>query len=245
MTVDYSQSPYPVRADLVEAHQYYVDHVRASGTWWTGRDRVAIALESRAADDCPLCIQRKAALSPNAVSGDHTGPSDLPPNVVDVIHRVRSDPGRLSKAWFDEVMASGLAETHYVELIALVTQTAGIDNFARALGVAPPELQGGDTAEPSGYRPASAKHGTAWVAMIDAEDAIGAEADLYDEGNVPNIERALSLVPDQVRALRTIAEPHYMSFAAISDMSTRLPGLDRLQMELVASRVSAMNECFY
>ena len=245
MTVDYSACPYPVRADLVEAHQYYVDHVRASGTWWTGRERVAIALESRAADDCPSCRERKAALSPNAATGDHTGPSDLPPEVIDVIHRVRSDPGRLSKAWFDEVMASGLEETRYVELIALVTQTAGIDSFARALGVAPPDLGVGDTAEPSRYRPASAKHGTAWVPMIDAEDAIGPEADMYDEGNVPNIERALSLVPDQVRALRTIAEPHYMSFAAIGDMTTRLPGLDRLQIELVASRVSAMNECFY
>lgn len=235
---------YPIRADLLAAQDRFLEHVRSPGTWWSGAERSAIAAASRAADDCALCRERKAALSPNTVSGSHEGPSDLSPEVVDVIHRVRSDPGRLSKAWFEDVMQR-LDEGRYVELIAISTMTAGQDYVARALGAPPLALRSPLVGEPSRYRPPSANRDVAWVAMIPAAEAIGPEADLYDEGMVPNIERALSLVPDEVRALRAIAEPHYMSFAEIADPTTRLPHLDRLQMELVAARVSALNECFY
>ena len=235
----------PVRADLLAAQDHFLEHVRSPGTWWTGAERSAIAAESRAADDCGLCRERKAALSPNGVSGPHEAVAVLSPEIVDVIHRVRTDPGRLSKAWFESVMAQGLAEGPYVELISVTTLAAGQDYVARALGSPPLTLRSARTGEPSRYRPTGAKLETAWVPMIPAQEVAGAEADLYDDGMVPNIERALSLVPDEVRALRKIAEPHYMGFAQIADPTTRLPHLDRLQMELVAARVSALNECFY
>ena len=61
---------------------------------------------------------------------------------------------------------------------------------------------------------------------------------------MPNIVRALSLVPDHVRLLRELSASHYMAFERIPDPSVR-NALDRMQIELVAARVSAMNECFY
>ena len=80
--------------------------------------------------------------------------------------------------------------------------------------------------------------------MIDVEDATGPDADLYGGGFVPNIMRALSLVPDEVRALRTATSSHYVPVADIPDVTVRRT-LDRTQMELVAARVSAINQCFY
>jgi hypothetical protein len=242
---DYPGAAAPVGDDLKEAHRFLLDHVRSPGTWWTGAARVAIAAESRRAADCALCRERKASLSPAAVEGPHDGRHELPANVVDTVHRIRSDPARLSKAWFDGVIGGGLEVERYVELVGVTTLTAGMDYFALALGSAPLPLPPALPGEPSRHRPAGAKPGSAWVPMVAPEDATGPEADLYPEGAViPNIVRALSLVPPEVRALRRSSDAHYLSVPQIVDPTARRT-LDRSQMELVAARVSALNQCFY
>jgi hypothetical protein len=242
---DYGGAPVPVREDLKEAHRFLLDHVRAPGTWWTGRERVSIAAASRDAPSCGLCQARKESLSPGAIAGRHGSGGALPEDVVDAVHRIRTDPARLSKPWFDDVIAGGLAEGPYVEMVGVTALVAGLDYFARALGIPPFPLPPPLPGEPSRYRPAAAKPEGAWVPMIAPEDASGPEADLYGEATiVPNIMRALSLVPSEVRALRRAAETHYVPVAQISDPTVRR-ALDRPQMELVASRVSALNECFY
>jgi hypothetical protein len=81
--------------------------------------------------------------------------------------------------------------------------------------------------------------------MLAPEDASGPEADLYGGlAFVPNIARALSQVPDHARLLQTETRSHYVS---LEDLANPKVGrdLDRLQIELVAARVSALNECFY
>jgi alkylhydroperoxidase family enzyme len=219
--------------------------VRSPGTWWTGSERVAIAAESRAAAECAFCLERKAALSPKTVQGRHASLGKLPEAIVDVIHRIRTDPARLARDWFDGVIAAGLDEARYVELVGVVTLFIGMDYFARALGVPPFPLPDPFPGEPSRRRPPSAKAGAAWVSMIAPEDADGPEADLYGGAPfVPNIVRALSLVPNEARALQRSSAAHYLPVEQIGDPSARR-SLDRMQMELVAARVSALNECFY
>ncbi len=243
--LDYVDAGIPIRQDLQDTHRYLLAHVSAPGTWWTGAERVAIAAESRQATACRLCHDRKAALSPEAVGGPHDTCTDLPAVVGDVVHRIRMDPARLSRAWFERVVDGGLDVTHYVELVGVLTLVTGIDFFARSLGLAPFPLPAPAPGRPSRHRPASAKPSGAWVPMIAPEDADGPEADLYAGlPMVPNIMRALSLVPDEARVLRRSSDAHYVPAAQISDPSVRR-NLDRMQMELVAARVSALNECFY
>jgi hypothetical protein len=245
-TFDYSAGGVPVRDDLVTAHRFLWEHLRLPGTWWTGAERVAIAAESRAARDCQLCRDRKAALSPTAVTGSHDHLGTLPPPVVDVIHRIRTDSGRLSRPWFEQVTAGDLAVTHYVELVGALTLVAGVDYFAHALGIPPLPLPEPLPGAPSRHLPATAQGGRAWVSMIAPRDADGPEAQLYGDARfVPNIFRALSLVPDQVRALHRSMDAHYMTPQEISDPAARGRALGRVQMELIAARVSAINECFY
>ncbi len=234
-----------VREDIRDAHRRLWEHIRAPGTWWTGTQRVAIAAEARRADGCGFCSARKAALSPSAVRGEHESTATLPRNVVEVIHRVRMDPARLARPWFDTVIAGGLGVPAYVELVGVVTMVTGVDYFARALGVAPFPLPEPLPGEPSRYVPASATTGTAWVPMIAPEDAAGAEADLYPpNAMVPNIVRALSVVPAEARVLQALSASHYLPVEQIGDPTVRR-SLDRMQMELVAARVSALNQCFY
>jgi len=244
--LDYSAAGVPVRDDLRAAHRLIWTYVAAPGNWWTGAERVAIAAEVRHAGRCPLCRARKEALSPNAVSGEHVHGGALPANVVDAIHRIRTDPGRLSHPWFESVIASGLESTRYVELVAVVTLVTGVDYFCRSLGLAPFPLPDPLPGPPSRYLPPSAKPGTAWVPMIAPEDASGNEADLYPPAPfIPNIVRALSLVPDAVRTMWRSSDAHYLPVAEIGDPSARRGALDRMQTELIAARVSAINECFY
>ena len=121
----------------------------------------------------------------------------------------------------------------------------GVDYFARSLASAPFPLPEPRPGAPSRYLPASANPGTAWVPMIAPEDASGPEADLYPlRAMVPNIVRALSVVPAEVRVLQTLAAAHYLPVEQIGDPTARR-SLDRMQMELVAARVSALNQCFY
>jgi alkylhydroperoxidase family enzyme len=243
--VDYSASPVAVRGDLKETHASLWEHLRSPGCWWSGAERVAMARTARAVADCRLCRERKEALSPNAVEGTHDSDGSLPETVVEVVHRVRSDPGRLSRAWYEARRATGLSDAAYVEIIGVVALSAGVDFFARALGVPPLPLPEPKQGDPSRHRPAGAVGGVAWVPMVEPEGAVGLEAGLYGAAEfVPNIMKALSLVPDEARALRRSSDAHYVPVEQIPDPSVRR-ALDRMQMELVASRVSALNQCFY
>lgn len=240
--LDYSAAHAEIRQDLRVAHRMLLEYLRRPGNWFTGAQRLAVAAESRLALECALCRERKQAVSPEHARGRHQSTGELGDALVDLIHRVRTDPGRLSRRWYDRVRASGVGEEEYVEAVGIVAFTAGIDALCRALGIAffplPEPLPG----EPSGYRPEKLTEGVAWVPLLLPEDAAGPDADVYGgAGFVPNIVRALSLVPDHVRALRRWSEAHYVD---LRDLTARR-ALDRPQIELVAARVSALNQCFY
>ncbi len=244
-TLDYSPAGVSVREDLRDAHERLWIHLASPGNWWTGAQRVAIATAARSAVECKLCQDRKGALSPENVQGEHTSTQELDQNTLEAIHRIRTDPARLSKAWFDQRIDGGLSEESYVELVGVVTLSTGVDYFCRALGMPAFDLPRPIAGEPTRTRPDNAKSGTAWVAMLAPEDVSGPESDLYgDATDAPNIMRALSLVPNEARALQSSSDAHYVAVAQIADPTVRR-AIDRMQMELVASRVSALNECFY
>ncbi len=239
----YTGAPVVVRDDLPAAHTRQWRRLAGPGAWWTGRERVAIAAEVRSALDCPLCHERKGALSPAAVRGQHKHRGELPEAAVEVVHRVATDPARLSRRWFDGIMSSGLTDGQYVELIGVVVTVVSIDAFCRGIGVAPHALPEPRVGEPSRRRPPQAAVESAWVAMIPAGAATGSEADLWGR-RTGNVIRALSLVPDEVRGLKDLSAAHYLSMEQMMDLSAGR-SLDRMQIELLAGRVSALRECFY
>lgn len=242
--LDYAAAGVKVREDLQQSHAATLEHLRAPGCWFSGAERLAIAAESRAALECPLCRERAQALSPEHAAGEHARLSELPEVLVDLAHRIRTDSQRLSRAWFERTLAAGLEEGPYIEAVGVVCLLAGMDNVCRSLGIPVFDLPDPLPGEPSRYRPANLRSAGAWVPMLAPEDATGPETGLYVSELVPNIMRALSLVPDHVRALQHESDSHYVP---MSDLMNPEVGrdLDRAQMELVAARVSALNECFY
>ena len=109
-------------------------HHRAPGNWWRAEDRLAIAQEARNARSCEFCAERKAALSPFAVTGKHTVSTNLPEAAVDAVHRIVTDASRLSESWVKELAAIGISDGHYVELLGVVVSVVSIDGFHRAMG---------------------------------------------------------------------------------------------------------------
>jgi hypothetical protein len=185
------------------------------------------------------------ALTPAAVAGQHDHLGALPDAAVDVIHRVVTDPGRLSRKWFKETMDAGLSAERYVELLGTLVALVSIDSFCRGIGVPLHPLPAPQPGTPSQYRPLGAMQEDAWVPMIPADRATGAEADLYGGQAVGNVIRAMSLVPDEVRTLCDLSAVHYLPMEQVRDPSAAAGTLHRMQMELIAGRVSMLRQCFY
>ncbi len=244
MTISYSGAAVVVRDDLVAAHQRAWQRLARPGTWLSGAQRVALARETRTVDDCPLCQRRLLALSPHTVEGRHTAPDLLAP-LVEVAHRLRSDPARLSRKWFDEIMASGISDGEYVETVGVVATTISLDVFARGLGIEPPELPEPEPGAPSRHRPAGLTYGGAWLPWLVPEDAGGPEADLYPGPFAAHIRRSLSLVPDEVRGMFDLVTTQYLPGPAMRDFDSEYRAIDHAQIELLAGRVSALNQCLY
>ncbi len=244
-TLEYHRSPLPVRDELAAAHRRAWERLPRPGEWWTGAVRVAIAKETRAATDCTFCKERKAALSPYAVTGTHTAKTDLPEVLIDVIHRIRTDSGRLSRQVYDEALAGGVSDAEYVETVGVMATVIAIDTFCDAMGMPRHALPAPVAGEPRRRRPAGAKEGLAWVPTVAPEDLTEAEAGMYDGLGAVNIHRALSLVPAEVEGFFDLDAVQYLPDAVLRDFGTEYRALTHAQIEFLAGRVSAINECFY
>jgi hypothetical protein len=243
----YDHMPHQIRSDIPSTNRAIWAHIAAPGCWWTGRERVAIAAEVRRARHCTLCAERKNSLAPYSVPGSHDNSGILRPDVVEVAHRLATDPGRLKKSWFDDLLEDGMTDAEYVEILSVVVAVVAVDEFHHALGLPMEALPEPLPGEPTRYRPAGAKPAGAWVPMILFDGAIDDEADIYGGGNrIANVVSALSLVPDAVRLADKILNTYYVGGADVPNLSQDGGrALRRSQMEYIAARVSSINDCFY
>lgn len=223
----------PLGDELRVAHEEALLAISRPGPSWTGAERKQMVVSARDATVCALCLKRKSALSPTGVSGEHDDTSGLPGVVIDTIHRIRTDPGRLTRTLFDEVTAE-IGQPAYIEMVSVVNTSVIIDTLHAALDQPLAELPEPRPGEPTSAPAGDVLDDGAWVPITRAP------RDMSDTGlpAVPNIFRAMGLVPDAVALFFGAFRPHY----ALKDIQL---SISQAQAELVASRVSAMNECFY
>lgn len=243
---DYTDSPYSVRADISQAYRAYWDRLAAPGSWWNGSERVAIAQESRNALTCSFCAERKSALSPYTFAGKHDSTTDLPEHVIDAVHRIITDQNRITGTYIEKNTEIGLSKEAYVELVGIVVTVFSIDEFNRALDLPVETLPEPKPGEPDQYRPAQLDETTGFVPMIPVSGAVGPEADLWPTGRTANVVRALSAVPQCVRDWFEVGTAQYLSMEGMQNfIGLDSRSINRMQMELIAGRVSSINECFY
>ena len=242
----YASAPIAIRDDLAAAHTRAWRRIGRPGTWWDGAQRVAIAAETRQAPSCPLCLRREEAPSPAAIEGKHDSLGALPEIVVELVHRVRTDPGRLSEPWFRGVIAAGLSDEQYVETVSVVAHVIAIDTMARSLGLDTLPLPEPKPGLPSHCRPAGVKPGGGWVAWLEPGNLTEQETGIYPAGRAAaNIMKAMSLVPDEVKSFFDVVSHQYQGPLQMRDFSREYRAISHAQIELLAVRVSALNQCLY
>ena len=160
-----------IRADLTMSHDRVWASLALPGTWLTSEARIGVVLESRQARDCELCRERKAALSPFAVAGAHTTASDLSPTQVEAVHRLVTDPGRVTRSWVDGLLDEDMTDAEYVEIAGLVSAVTVVDTFHAALGLPLRDLPTAGAGQPTRKRPRTAAMDGGYVPMI-AGDAL-------------------------------------------------------------------------
>ncbi|MCZ6605712.1 MAG: alkylhydroperoxidase-related (seleno)protein [Alphaproteobacteria bacterium] len=239
---DFAQT---LRADLREAHISAWEWIARPGTWLTGEQCVAIAREVRNASGCDFCHRRLAALSPMTMAGQHDGLGELSDLQVDIVHRFVTDQARLTEKWLAGVVDQGIGEGEYVEIAVVVAMVMILDRFNWGIGVSSADLPAPQSGELTRYRPPGAKKNVAWVATLAPEDVVSEDGPLYPPRGAANIQRAFSLVPDAKRAYWDLANVHYVPTEEFMNLTTDIRAISRPQIELLASYVSELHNCFY
>lgn len=223
-----------VRSHIVDSHSAAIAAFAEPGTWLDAETRIAILKERRAASGCSLCHARRSALSPYGATGEHDRATDLPADLVEIVHRISTDSGRLTEKWFKQVIADGVEPEVYIEVVGLVATSLIIDSFAGGLGVELAEPGAAQSGEPSREKNEAVVEDGAWVPLLDVPQ----EPTEVELPTAPNIFRAMGLVPGAIAHFFSVMRAQYS--LTEYDIS-----LSRSQVELIAARVSALNQCFY
>jgi hypothetical protein len=245
MDIEAGHQRLSARPSLVAALAEARRRIARPGTWWTGAERVAIAAEVQLSRDCRLCHARKGALSPVHVQGRHDTHADLDSDVVEVVHRLATDAARIGESWVKARIAGPIGEERYVELVSVVAIQRALDTFDVALGrpLQPPFPA--EPGEPTRRRPVGAARDLAWVATVAPEHVAPGEPNPYPLHGDKNIHRALSLVPQAVIDFFDLDVELYLKDHEIRDFGREYRAITHAQIELIAARVSAINQCFY
>jgi hypothetical protein len=217
------------RTDLIEAHGNVMAGLAGPGTWWDGRQRLAIAAEVRRA----LAHAHLAPWDvPSAIDGLLNDADPLPPHAADAVWRITNHPGTLTVGWYRDIVAGFPSPEHYVELVGVVALVNSIDRFAAVLALDPIPLPAPRSGAPSQVRVDGAEVSTHWVPTAPMRG--------------PYVLRALSAVPQDRPLQRELSEAQYLPEGALlGDMDWGRETIDRRQIELVAAQTSMVNECFY
>jgi len=125
------------------------------------------------------------------------------------------------------IAASG--DPDVVEAISLVSMLAAVDNTHRALGAELEPLPQPLPGDPAGGIATGLKQRRTHVPMP-----------------MTSVTVALDLLPAENEAYAATCGPHYMTFTEMgTPVFERSPGLNRAQLETVASRTSLFQKCFY
>lgn len=153
---------------------------------------------------------------------------ELPAPTLEAVRRIATAPATTAGDWVQRLAGDGLAEPGYVEAVGIVARTVAVDTLHRGLGTDPEPLPEPRPGEPTGALNPEARVSKGFVAMARGTSSWW----------------AISLIPDAFEGMEDFHNTLYLSPAEMMmEQSPRL--LTRAQIELIAARTSAVNECFY
>ncbi len=217
----------PIEDTLLQAR----DDLAAAGDWLTAEQRLEAWQHTRESRSNELDARRRQALSPNSIPDQHSAGQTLSATAIDVVHRLASDSGRLTRSWADQAMTE-LGEETYTELVGVSAIASVVDVYAVAVGEVLVEVPDAiSTSEPARVRPRAVGEVGAWVSQSVEESRA-------------NVSRSLSLVPITDRTWRSLVDVLYSRGEEFYELEWDR-ALNRAQVELLAARTTALLECFY
>lgn len=243
-SIEGSHAQLEVRADLTDAMSTAWARLAEPGAGLSGAQRLAIARVCRAAlgDEEPL----PPWVRPSTVD-DRAADPEMAPHLADAIYRLTLHAKTLTRGWYHDVLSMAeLTPQQWVEAIEVVVVVVSIDGFATAAGLPKAELPrvqpGPPTGSTVGVPAKPARHH--WVPVVHLEDDL--DGSFYHGAPIaPPVIRALSAVPSSRATQRQLIAAMYMDGPEMADLDWTRGTLDRRQIELVASRLSSLRECFY
>ncbi len=153
---------------------------------------------------------------------------ELPGPILEAIRKIATRAPTIRRDWVNHLAAEGVSDAAYVEIIGIVGRVVAVDTFHRGIGAPPEPLPTPTDGDPTGAVNPSARPSKGYVPMARATSSWW----------------AVSLVPDAFDGMEEFHNSLYLSPAEMmmEESPRRLP---RPQIELVAARTSAINECFY
>ena len=220
-----------VRQDLLVAHEQAIAALSEPGTWWTGAQRRELALTAQ------LAINESDPVAPWV--GVSTVANKLPANLTapkiahDAIYRIARHASTLTREWYEKVIAE-INPLAFIELCGIACTVAPVMAFRRALGLPAFVFSPAKSGEPSQTKPANIVDAQLnWVPVIAPADKDAA------------VVQAFTAVPDTNRVIWAMADAQYIPDKEMIDPHWTRGTLSRVQIELVATRVSQQRECFY
>jgi hypothetical protein len=220
-----------VRQDLVRAHNQAIAALSKPGTWWTGAQRRELALTAQ------LAISELEPVAPWV--GVSTVANKLPVNLTapkiahDAIYRISRHAATLTREWYEKVTAE-INPLAFVELCGIACTIAPVMAFRRALGLPALEIGSAKLGQPSKQKPNNIVAAQLnWVPVVGPADKDAA------------VVQALTAVPETNRVIWAMADAQYIPDKEMVDPNWTRGTLSRVQMELIATRVSQQRECFY
>lgn len=209
-----------VRPDLASAHDRTWSALTSAGTWFSARER-------RALTKVAIAAMWSGSSRPIPVDGE----------VADVVAstaaRLASGSPHVTREWYESVRDE-IGALAYVELVGLVATAAAATSLRRTLGLPEIELPEANNDGPSRIDPpelADAKWN--WVPVAAPADKTAA------------VVQALTAVPATFDQLWSLADAQYIPDAEMVDPKWTRGTLSRVDMELIATRVSFSRECHY
>lgn len=169
----------------------------------------------------------RAAVVRAARAQPESGGSE-PTSLDDVARLVAHRASTITGATVDAIEAAGIDRATYVEIVGIVSRAVAIDTFDRGIGRPVRALPDVVDGPPSRRPVADTRRRAGWVPTLGA---IGPPT-------------ALNSVKREAADQEALHDVLYLSYRGMGDLDADR-GLHRTQMELVAARVSLLNDCLF
>lgn len=220
-----------VRQDLVRAHNQAIAALSKPGTWWTGAQRRELAITAQLAtsESEPVAPWVGVSTVANKLPASLTAPKIA----HDVIYRISRHAATLTRDWYEKVTAE-INPLAFVELCGIACTIAPVMAFRRSLGLPALEVGPAESGQPSNKEPDNIVAAQLnWVPVVGPADKDAA------------VVQAFTAVPETNRLIWAMADAQYIPDKEMVDPKWTRGTLSRVQMELIATRVSQQRECFY